>query len=1078
MANGQAKASRISRKYSNEAKPSLVFVIFQIGNLRWDSYLLPPSVSQFISNYVSTNNPNSPQEPAVTTHSLTEGQKLAGCYALNRRLLASDATEVWLATDEVLGKDITLHFIPGAIRKDNRAIQELRLDIKRNRQLIHPNILRVYDLVEESERVAISMDVFEAESLAEQFKGGKKSKSVEIMGWVEQLAKTIEEAHKINVIHRDLNPGNLWLTSSGKLLVANFGIGKTIRDAQARVSGGPAAATGFESPQVLEGKPAARTDDVYSFGAVLYAALTGQAPAGVSPATLETLGNEALGVPSQWQATIVACLAGNPEDRPQTVGEALRRLTTAPAEPVAAVAPASKPIVSEPVVPPVVAVSKPVEPEEPEAAKVEVVQPVPSKLEVEKSEPEKPEPAGLEAAKIEPEEPAPVKKEPVIFEPLKSEADIEPEREVVISKPSEPGLKETPKESEVVKSYTPPVTPPAKPFERQLSKEFVPKLYPEESRFPTKPLAAAAILIVLAIIYVVTKKPASGPVDQSPEMAELRALSTPVASTPALANTSTPAPASTPKVQTSLPPASPPPAPVSPEKIAALEKAKAAAQAAEQEYAALLKQKEVAEAAVVEVQKTVDEKVKAVEPLKKAAGEAAAQRKKLEEDQKMAEAAAAEAQKIAAEKALVAETAKKSIDEIDKKNGEKIAAQQKAETEIATMQKTLAERQQAATESAKALTQAQAAKEQKTAVLVEQQRENERVKMVDTEAQRKRETEEAERRKVEQELSDMKKLFTDRMKELEEKRKTLETPGAVNAKTPEKLPATPPVIVPPIAPAITPPAAQSKAATPEPVKMASIPATPAPLPAATPAPVVVAGGNSLGIKFVPVGEVEFAVWQTRVKDFEAFAKSVNLRSTSWKAPGFKQGPDHPVVNVSWQEAMAFCKWLTDKEHKENTLPANQYYRLPSDLEWSKAVGLAEETGKTPEARDMGVQDVYPWGTQWPPPAGAGNYTGEETGSDVAIKGYDDGFAWTSPVGSFPPNKLGIYDIGGNVWQWCMDNWTAESKAKVLRGASWYNGALKLSLLSSCRVHAAPDSSTDNYGFRIIRATESAKPTRK
>ena len=128
---------------------------------------------------------------------------------------------------------------------------------------------------------------------------------------------------------------------------------------------------------------------------------------------------------------------------------------------------------------------------------------------------------------------------------------------------------------------------------------------------------------------------------------------------------------------------------------------------------------------------------------------------------------------------------------------------------------------------------------------------------------------------------------------------------------------------------------------------------------------------------------------------------------------------------------------------------------------------------------MGVADVFPWGTQWPPPPNVGNYTGEETGSDVAIKGYDDNFAWTSPVGSFAANKFGLFDMGGNVWQWCLDDWNAEGKAKVLRGASWYNGALKLSLLSSCRVHAKPDSSTDNYGFRIVKAPEgSEKPKRR
>jgi formylglycine-generating enzyme required for sulfatase activity len=61
----------------------------------------------------------------------------------------------------------------------------------------------------------------------------------------------------------------------------------------------------------------------------------------------------------------------------------------------------------------------------------------------------------------------------------------------------------------------------------------------------------------------------------------------------------------------------------------------------------------------------------------------------------------------------------------------------------------------------------------------------------------------------------------------------------------------------------------------------------------------------------------------------------------------------------------------------------------------------------------------------------------------------------------------------------MDSWNAEGKAKVLRGGSWYNGALKLSLLSSCRVHAASDSSTDNYGFRcVIASGESARSIKR
>src|SRR6185369_8074087 len=131
--------------------------------------------------------------------------------------------------------------------------------------------------------------------------------------------------------------------------------------------------------------------------------------------------------------------------------------------------------------------------------------------------------------------------------------------------------------------------------------------------------------------------------------------------------------------------------------------------------------------------------------------------------------------------------------------------------------------------------------------------------------------------------------------------------------------------------------------------------------------------NSLGMKFVPVGDALFSIWQTRVKDFEVFAKAPpTLKSTSWREPGFKQGPEHPVVNVTWDEARLFCNWLTARERKEGLIGPNQEYRLPTDREWSTAVGLREEPGPTPEARDIGVADVYPWGTRWPPPAGAGN----------------------------------------------------------------------------------------------------------
>ena len=237
--------------------------------------------------------------------------------------------------------------------------------------------------------------------------------------------------------------------------------------------------------------------------------------------------------------------------------------------------------------------------------------------------------------------------------------------------------------------------------------------------------------------------------------------------------------------------------------------------------------------------------------------------------------------------------------------------------------------------------------------------------------------------------------------------------------------------------------------------------------------------NSLGMKFAAVGDVQFSVYPTTRKDFEAFATTTGLKSDVWRNPGFKQNPDHPVVNVTWREAEAFCKWLTDKERKAGLLKTGEVYRLPTDLEWSKAVGLPAETGGTPEERDMGVQDVYPWGTQWPPPAGAGNYAGEETDTEIPIPGYNDGSRNTSPVGKYRVNAFGLYDMGGNVWQWVSDFWNGENRAKTLRGGSWYNGAIPLSLLSSCRISSSPDTLHDTYGFRIVKGVEAGKaPPRK
>ena len=232
--------------------------------------------------------------------------------------------------------------------------------------------------------------------------------------------------------------------------------------------------------------------------------------------------------------------------------------------------------------------------------------------------------------------------------------------------------------------------------------------------------------------------------------------------------------------------------------------------------------------------------------------------------------------------------------------------------------------------------------------------------------------------------------------------------------------------------------------------------------------------NSLGMKLVPLGQVRISVWETRIQDYDAFCAATNRRRD---VPDFAQGPTHPVVKVNWSDAMAFCKWLTNKERDENVLEEGQAYRLPMDMEWSAAVGLPNERGSTPQARDGKIRNEFPWGRQWPPPAGVGNYAdrGAQRARGSVIENYADGFAQTAPAGSFKPNALGIYDLGGNVWEWCMEGYKGDASGSgrdwgVLRGGSWATSN-RAELQSSYRNVVDRNERDVIYGFRCVLAAE-------
>jgi len=212
--------------------------------------------------------------------------------------------------------------------------------------------------------------------------------------------------------------------------------------------------------------------------------------------------------------------------------------------------------------------------------------------------------------------------------------------------------------------------------------------------------------------------------------------------------------------------------------------------------------------------------------------------------------------------------------------------------------------------------------------------------------------------------------------------------------------------------------------------------------------------NSMHMLFVPIARFQtlFCIVPVRVCDYAIYCE-VN----GYLAPScdFPQAEDHPQTNVTWEEASRYCDWLTARDLEAGWLGQDFMYRLPIDTEWSAAVGLPNEPHPTPKARS-GMADGYPWGNSFPPPRGAGNYH-----ESLRV----DDFPETSPVASFPPNQFGLYDMGGNVWEWCQDAFDTGKDLRVVRGACCFNNGEDF-MRSSHRGHLGQKKRSHHTGFRV------------
>ena len=195
-------------------------------------------------------------------------------------------------------------------------------------------------------------------------------------------------------------------------------------------------------------------------------------------------------------------------------------------------------------------------------------------------------------------------------------------------------------------------------------------------------------------------------------------------------------------------------------------------------------------------------------------------------------------------------------------------------------------------------------------------------------------------------------------------------------------------------------------------------------------------------------------------------------------------PDQSVVRVTWEKAALFCNRLSANEALPSAYvkkgkklvavePLNTGYRLPTEAEWEYCARVYNNQ----------IPLKYPWGQKFPPGKLSGNYS-DESAKDLlptVLEGYNDGYAATAPPAKFKPNGLGLYDMGGNVAEWCHDYYSIYSyapektvvdpvgpengKHHVIRGSSWKHGSISTLRLA---YRSYGDGTREDVGFRVCR----------
>ena len=283
-------------------------------------------------------------EEEQTMRGVVGGTQLFNRFTLQKILGRGGMGVVWLARDDRLERLVALKLVPESVCFDPSAHEDLKRETRKSLMLTHPNIVRIFDFIEDERSAAICMEYVDGATLSSMRvkKPSKCFEVEEIAPWVEAWCDALTYAHEsAKLVHRDLKPSNLMVNSKGELKITDFGIACTLRDSMTYISVRTSSGTlNYMSPQQLLGEDPSPSDDIYSLGATLYEMLSSKPPffggdiasqvrEVVAPTITQRrakFGINGAPIPKYWEETIAGCLAKAADQRPPTPNEIARRL--------------------------------------------------------------------------------------------------------------------------------------------------------------------------------------------------------------------------------------------------------------------------------------------------------------------------------------------------------------------------------------------------------------------------------------------------------------------------------------------------------------------------------------------------------------------------------------------------------------------------------------------------------------------------------------------------------------------------------------------------------------------------------